>query len=97
MWQNADLPRSSVPPPPGYQILVVQSTITPGEFDMWKSSVLWGQMYTPQLNLVLQSSTRAGQFDMWHNADVPRSGIPPPPGYQTQWYRALLHQNADIP
>ena len=48
--------------------------------------------YPPQLNLALQSSTTLGQFDMWQNADVPRSGVPPTPGYQTYWYRALLHQ-----
>ena len=37
----------------------------------------------PQLHLVLQSSTTPGQFDMWQNADVPRSGVLPTPGYQT--------------
>ena len=33
-----------------------------------------------ELNLVLQSPTTP---DMWQNADVPRSGVPPPPVYQT--------------
>ena len=73
-----------LPPTPWLSNLVVQSTITPGEFDMWKcSDVLRSGVHPPHLNLVLQSCTTPGQFDMWQNADVPRSGVPPPPGHQT--------------
>ena len=101
MWQNADVPRSGVPPTPWSSNLVVQSTTTSGEFDMWKCSyVLRSDVHPPQLNLVLLSSTTPGQFDMWQNAYVPRSGVPPhplvikPSGTDPNYTRM---QNTDIP
>ena len=73
--------------------LVVQTTITPGEFDMWKcSDVLRSVVHPPQLNLVLQSSTTPGQFDMWQNADVPWSGVAPTP-----WSAHLVVQSPTTP
>ena len=48
-WQNADVPRSGVPPIPWLSNLVVQSTITPGEFDMWKCSDVVRSDDTPSI------------------------------------------------
>ena len=60
--------------------LVVQSPITPGQFDMWKNADIPRSDVTPlpQWNLVEQSPTTPGWFAMWTNADVPRSDVPPP-------------------
>ena len=57
-------------------------------------NVLRSDVYPPQLNLVLQSSTTPGQFDMWQNADIPRSGVPPPP---TPWLSNLMVQSTITP
>ena len=90
-------------PTPWLSNLVVQSTIKPGEFDMWKCSyVLMSDIHPPQLNLVLQSSTTPGQFDMWQNAYVLWSGVPPPlvsssSGTQPYYTTIQIYQNADIP
>ena len=92
---KSDVPRSgySSTPTSWLSNLVVQSTITPGEFDMWKcSDVLRSDVHLPPLLLVLQSSITQGQFDMWQNADVPRSGAPPTP-----WLSNLLVQSTITP
>ena len=57
---------------------MLQSTTTPGEFDMWKNADLPRSDVPSHLsNLVVQSTTTPGEFDMWQNADVPRSDVPP--------------------
>ena len=42
MWQNADVPRSDVPPLPHKSNLVVENPTTPyttpGQFDMWQNA-----------------------------------------------------------
>ena len=70
-------------PTPWLSNLMVQSTITPGEFDMWKCSDVLRSDVQPPIAPRLQTCTTPGQFEMWQNADVPRLGVPPPPGYQT--------------
>ena len=96
MWQNADIPRSDVPPP----------SIEPSGTEPYYTRSVWHVeecrhtqvRCTPSLiwTLVVQSPTRPGQFDMWKNADVPRSDVPPPPlikprGTQHYYTRSVWH------
>ena len=49
MWQDADVPRSGVPPHPTNQTYRYKSTTTPGECDMWKNSDVPMSEYIPTL------------------------------------------------
>ena len=76
---------------PRYSNWVVQSTTTPGEFDMWKNADV-PRSDVPPTNqtqwyraLLYQVSLTCGRMQTYPGQMYPST-------YQTKWYIALLHQ-----